>query len=95
LPTTTNTPLTSTENRINDLVVDVAVREDSRVDEVRWQWNSELPGRIADKEVLDHKLEWQPASDEEGWQPEVPLSSMGRRLLGDDAALALSVTHWD
>jgi hypothetical protein len=77
------------------LVVDVAVREDGLVEEVRWQWNSELPGRIADKEVLDHKLEWQPASDDEGWQPEVSLSSMGKRLLGDDAALALSVALWD
>jgi pimeloyl-ACP methyl ester carboxylesterase len=77
------------------LVVDVAVREDGLVEEVRWQWNSELPGRIADKEVLDHKLEWQPASDDESWRPEVPLSSMGKRLLGDDAALALSVALWD
>jgi hypothetical protein len=77
------------------LVVDVAVREDGLVEEVRWQWNSELPGRIADKEVLDHKLEWQPASDDEGWRPEVPLSSMGKRLLGDDAALAVSVALWD
>jgi pimeloyl-ACP methyl ester carboxylesterase len=77
------------------LVVDVAVREDGLVEEVRWQWNSDLPGRIAETEVLDNKLDWQPGRDEDGWQPEVPLPPMGRRLLGDDAALALSVALWD
>jgi pimeloyl-ACP methyl ester carboxylesterase len=77
------------------LIVDVAVGEDGLVEEVRWQWNSDLPGRIAETEVLENKLEWQPGGDRDGWQPEVPLPAMGRQLLGDDAALALSVTLWD
>lgn len=77
------------------LIVDVAVREDGLVEEVRWQWNSELPGRVADKEVLDNRLEWETDSEEDGWQPEVLLPSTGRRLLGDGAALALFVTRWD
>jgi pimeloyl-ACP methyl ester carboxylesterase len=59
-------------DREDTLVVDVAVREDGLVEEVRWQWNSELPGRIADKEVLDNKLEWDPAGNDEGWRPKVP-----------------------
>jgi pimeloyl-ACP methyl ester carboxylesterase len=76
------------------LVVDVAVREDGLVEEVRWQWNSQLPGRVAGNEVLDNRLEWEPDSGGNGWQPEVPLPPMGTRLLGADAALALSVTRW-
>ena len=75
------------------LVVDVAAREDGLVEEVRWQWNSDLPGLIAEKDVLDNKLDWQPGDDD--WQPEIPLPAMGKRLLGDDAALALTVTRWD
>jgi hypothetical protein len=77
------------------LIVDVAVREDGLVDEVRWQWNSDLPGRVASKEVLDYKLDWKPASQERSWQPEIPVPDMGRAVLGREAALLVSVTPWD
>ncbi len=75
------------------LIVDVAAHEDGLVEEVRWQWNSDLPGLIAKKEVLDNKLDWRPGDD--NWQPEVPLPPMGKRLLGGEAALALLVSRWD
>lgn len=78
------------------LITDVAVSEDGIVEEVRWQWNSELEGRVADTSVLDNRLERKPGMEADGWQPKVPLPPMGkRRLLGDDAALALSVNLWD
>lgn len=82
----------------DSLIVDVALGADDRVKEVRWQWNSELPGRIAEKETLDHQLEWDPAHGadaSEGWRPELPLPDPARTLLGDQASLVLSVTTWD
>ena len=77
------------------LIVDVAVREDGLVEEVRWQWNNEVPGRVADKKVLNNRLEWVPDSEADDWLPEIPLPPMGKKLLGYNAALALSVTLWD
>ncbi|HEY3895813.1 MAG TPA: hypothetical protein VGL88_10650 [Pseudonocardiaceae bacterium] len=77
------------------LIVDVAVRDDGLVEQVRWQWNSQLPGRVADQPVLENGLRWPAGNQEVGWQPEIPLPPMGRALLGNSAALALSVTLWD
>lgn len=79
------------------LVVDVALRSDGLVDRVYWQWNGQLRGRIAEQLVLSNRLDWSSHSNGEdpGWQPEIPLPDLARALLGDSAALALSVTLWD
>lgn len=81
------------------LITDVAADQDGTVTEVRWQWNSELAGRIADKAVLDNKLDntldWQSGGEASGWRAEIPFPPMGRKLLGGDSALALSVSQWD
>jgi pimeloyl-ACP methyl ester carboxylesterase len=78
------------------LIVDVEVGDDGLAREVRWQWNNELPGRIAETSQLPNRLDWGPVnSGEQGWEPRIPLTAAGQRLLGDNASLGLRVSQWD
>jgi hypothetical protein len=70
------------------LVVDVSVDTDGTPRHVRWQWNSELSGRIADQKVLQNTL------DGDG-KPTVPLPDAGKDLLGSHASVVLTVDPWD
>lgn len=79
------------------LVVDLTVGEDGLVSEVRWAWNSTLPGRIADAEQLPNQLSWDAedtAQPDTGWQPSVSLPPVARTLLGDEACVRLTVSRW-
>ncbi|MGH3368048.1 MAG: esterase/lipase family protein [Nocardioidaceae bacterium] len=80
----------------DSLVVDVAVDQEGVAEEVRWQWNSELRGRIAEQEWLENRLDWNAdAAEPDGSRPTVPLPELGRELLGARACVELAVTGWD
>jgi pimeloyl-ACP methyl ester carboxylesterase len=55
---------------------------------IRWEWNSELLGRIAERHQFQH-----PAGDE--GVPWLPLPLAGKALLGDDAAFHLTHQPWE
>ena len=79
------------------LIVDVEVnQEDGGAKSVRWQWNSTLPGRIADEVQLANQIDWASDAASDGtWQLPIALTDMGRTLIGDEARLELSVSKWD
>lgn len=76
------------------LVVDVRTGTGG-VEEARWQWNSTLPGPLADATELAHSLEWEQAAPGGGWRGRAPIPETGRHILGDRAALGFSATPWD
>ncbi|MBA3523456.1 MAG: alpha/beta fold hydrolase [Geodermatophilaceae bacterium] len=76
------------------LVVDVKTNDEGLAEEVRWQWNSALAGRIAERPLLEHRLEWEPGRAD-NWKPSIPLPDLGRQVLGAQAALELAVSRWE
>ena len=45
---------------------------------------------------LSNTLDWASGRSADGsWHPVIPLPNVAARLLGDQAALALGVTHWN
>jgi hypothetical protein len=78
----------------DSLVVDIAFDGESKIKELRWQWNSELHGRIAQVENLGNVLEGTPENDGT-WLASFPLLPSGKALLGKEAALQAHVSLWD
>ncbi|MCU1574944.1 MAG: LigA protein [Micrococcaceae bacterium] len=78
----------------DSLIVDVAMGNDSSVQELRYSWNTEIPRRIAEVSELEHLLQWEQQNDGI-WQAPIPLTPAGKNLLGADAALLASVSVWD
>jgi hypothetical protein len=80
------------------LIMDVYANEDGSIDKALYQWNSDLPGAIARKEVLDKQLSWQPARDDvpeaRSWVASIELPQMAREVLGSDANIGVGVAQW-
>jgi hypothetical protein len=77
------------------LIVDVEVNDDGAARNVTWEWNSTLSGRIAEQAELPNRLDWAPGKSADGrWQLPVPITPIGRAVLGSDARLQLGISLW-
>ena len=78
----------------DSLIVEVQLTEAGALAHIQWEWNSTLVERPGAAE-LSNTLEWASGRAADGsWHPVIPLPNVAARLLGDEAALALTVTHW-
>jgi pimeloyl-ACP methyl ester carboxylesterase len=77
------------------LIIDVQSDDEGQVHQVRWQWNSTLPGAIADTAELRDQLLWAAQEQDVGWRGAVPVPDAGRQVLGPKASLGFLVTTWD
>ncbi|MET3719134.1 MULTISPECIES: hypothetical protein [unclassified Arthrobacter] len=78
------------------LVVDVVLDAEGAGGTVTWQWNSTLSGRIADQAELTNRLDWGPENTSDShWHVSIPVTDVGRTLLGTDTRLELDVSQWD
>lgn len=80
------------------LVMDVYANEDGSIGKALYQWNSELPGAIARKDVLDDELSWQLARDNipeaASWVARIKLPNMAREVLGPEANIGVGIAQW-
>ena len=79
----------------DSLIVEVVLSEDGALTRILWEWNSTLTERPGRAE-LSNTLDWASGRSADGsWHPVIPLPNVAARLLGDQAGLALGVTHWN
>ena len=80
------------------LLVDVTTKPDGSIAEARWQWNSTLPGPIAEAGTLANVLSWQHAEDytpaAPSWVSGLPFPDSARRILGPDAGISMGIAAW-
>ena len=78
----------------DSLIVEVVLSESGALTRILWEWNSTLTERPGMAE-LSNTLDWATGRSADGsWHPVIPLPNVAARLLGDEAGLALTVTHW-
>lgn len=80
------------------LVMDVYTNDDGSIEKALYQWNSEIRGAIAKKDVLDRRLSWQPARDDvpeaPSWVARIELPAMAREVLGPEANVGVGIAQW-
>ncbi|MBT2568197.1 hypothetical protein J7I84_17150 [Arthrobacter sp. ISL-85] len=78
------------------LIVDVALDTEGTWRTVTWQWNSTPSRRIADQEELTNRLDWETENTSDSqWHVSIPVTDIGRALLGNDTRLELDISQWD
>ena len=81
------------------LLVDVSTKPDGGIDRATYQWNSTLPGVIAQTKDLSETLTWTPSPDSPAGTPEwvaqielPPTATTG--VLGAKAHIAMGIAPW-
>jgi hypothetical protein len=72
--------------------VDVRSAPNATIQQVRWQWNSDLPGRVAEQDELREELTWTDRPANGGWNGLVPIPQAGRPVLGARDGLSLAAS---